>query len=178
MSVAVNQPPLDTGIRVPVQRVPAGSRVPDATAALPDDPVVLKRMIQELLEALRGQRRESKQLQQRLDQLLRRLYGPKSERWDPKQPALFPERLATPPAAVAEPTPAESEDEAKSKQRGHGRRRMPKDLPRVQRRYTLTEAERCCPECGRDRVKIGEETSDPLDFKPAALFVIEHVHEK
>ena len=39
---------------------------------LPDDPAILQRMIHELLEALRGTRRENEQLQHRLDQLLRR----------------------------------------------------------------------------------------------------------
>ena len=46
----------------------------DSLDHLPDDPVVLKRMIAELLEALRQERHNKESLQHRLDQLLRRLY--------------------------------------------------------------------------------------------------------
>ena len=43
-------------------------------------------MIVELLEAIKNSEHERERLQQRLDQLLRRLYGPKAERFDPNQP--------------------------------------------------------------------------------------------
>jgi hypothetical protein len=50
--------------------VPAAA---DTLAALPDDPVVLKRMLAELLEALHRRDHELQQVQARLDQVLRRL---------------------------------------------------------------------------------------------------------
>src|SRR5581483_6621200 len=64
---------------------------------LPDDPVVLKQMILELLATLRQERHDKESLRHRLDLLLRRLYGPRGERFDPNQPLLF--------AAVAEEQP-------------------------------------------------------------------------
>lgn len=139
---------------------------------LPDDPATLQRMIHELLETLRGTRRENEQLQYRLDQLLRRLYGPRAERYDPNQPLLFAE--LPPPIEPAPPPP----EEAKPRQpRPHGRRQLPKDLPRKQQPHELTEAERACPECHQLRVVIGEEKSEQLDYVPASLFVIEHVRK-
>ncbi len=48
-------------------------------------------MIVELLAALKQAQHECDGLRQRLDQLLRRLYGPKAERFDPNQPWLLPE---------------------------------------------------------------------------------------
>src|SRR5438067_1672491 len=60
-------------------------------ATLPDDLVVLKRMIVELLATLREREQDCEQLRHRLDQLLRKVYGAKAERWDPNQPALLPE---------------------------------------------------------------------------------------
>jgi transposase len=39
----------------------------EPTAALPDDPVILQRMIYELLDVLRQTRREDEQLQHRLN---------------------------------------------------------------------------------------------------------------
>jgi hypothetical protein len=52
---------------------PDNSATPPANPPLPDDPVILKRMILELLETLRTTRRQNDQLHHRLDQLLRRL---------------------------------------------------------------------------------------------------------
>jgi hypothetical protein len=74
--------------------------MPDAavTPPLPDDAPTLKRMVGELLDTLRDQRRENEQLRSRLDQLLRRIYGPRSERINPDQPLLFD-------AVPGEPTP-------------------------------------------------------------------------
>ncbi len=35
-----------------------------------------------------------------------------------------------------------------------------------------------CPECGGAKKRIGEETSEQLEYVPASLFVIEHVRPK
>ena len=77
---------------------PAATAVPaDDPARLPDDPALLKAMLAEVLTILRASRQEGEQLRQRLDQLLRRLYGPRSERLNPDQLLLFSE----PPAGDA-----------------------------------------------------------------------------
>jgi hypothetical protein len=149
---------------------------------LPDDAVILKRMIMELLDTLRTTRRENDQLHHRLDQLLRRLYGPRAEKFDPNQPWLFADLQATPPAetnaqASATPPPTTEADAPPTKKNGHGRKRLPPSLPRVRQTHTLTQAECACPACGTERIKIGEETSEQLDYQPASLFVIEHVRE-
>src|SRR5436305_1532253 len=142
-------------------------------AHLPDDPALLKAMLAELLSALRASRQEGEQLRQRLDQLLRRLYGPRSERLNPDQLLLF----AEPPAgeAVTPPPPADSGESAKPRRKGHGRQRLPKHLPRDRRVHELSEAERRCQGCGQARVVIGQEVSEQLDYEPASLTVIEHV---
>src|SRR5438445_7854920 len=64
-----------------------------AAEQLPDDPETLKRMILELLATLHQERRDKDELRHRLDLLLRRLYGPRSERFDPNQPLLFDDLL-------------------------------------------------------------------------------------
>ena len=154
--------------------------LPDATASLPDDPVILQQMIRELLEVLQQTRHENEQLQHRLDLLLRRLYGPRTERFDPNQPLLIPDAFDIPevPASPDAAPAAEADPEAtlgtKKKQRGHGRKGLPKNLPRVPAVHDLTEAERCCPGCGEPRVQIGVECSEQLDYQPATLFVVEH----
>jgi transposase len=152
----------------------AATSVPAAdTAHLPDDPALLKAMLAEVLTILRASRQEGEQLRQRLDQLLRRLYGPRSERLNPDQLLLF----AEPPAgeAVTPPPPTDPVEAAKPRRKGHGRQRLPKHLPRDRRVYELVEAERRCQGCGQTRVVIGQEISEQLDYEPASLMVIEHV---
>ena len=57
----------------------------------------------------------------------------------------------------------------------HGRRPLPDHLPRERVEYDLAEAEKACPCCGARRVRIGAETSEQLDYRPASLFVFESV---
>src|SRR3954451_4128769 len=84
----------------------------DPAAALPGDPIILQQMIVELLAALRDTRRQNDELQHRLDILLRRLYGPRTERVDPNQQLLIPdvfEALDTPaPQAAADTADADA----------------------------------------------------------------------
>src|SRR3954471_16601515 len=152
----------------------------DPTAALPNDPAILQQMIVELLAVLRDTRRQNEDLQHRLDLLLRRLYGPRTERFDPNQPLLIPDAFEALVPEAAEignavpPDPKPGTAPAKPS-RPHGRRALPKDLRRVPRLYELTEAERRCPECGETRVQISAERSEQLDYEPATLYVVEHV---
>jgi transposase len=177
--------PLTAAIQVAVVQVPVtqlDQPVPAPapalnSAALPDDPAVLKQMIDELLRALRQERRDRHEVQQRLDALLQRLYGPRPKPIDPGQTLLFPEDSPPPP-----PPPAPPADEDQPSQRGksrpHGRRRPAPTLRRVPRRYELTAAERLCPGCGHERAPIGVETTEQYDYKPAEVFVIEHQQVK
>lgn len=165
-------PPI-TPLQPPISPPPAVD-----TSALPDDPAVLKQMIAELIRALRSERRDKEALQQRLDALLRRLYGPRPEPIHPNQPLLFPQDDEAP----APPPPAPSNTEEPRRRgrtnRPHGRRRPPRELRHEERRYELTPAERLCPECGHERQEIGVETSKQYDYKPAEVFVIEHQRVK
>ena len=100
----------DTGpIRVCVGMTTAAATTVTACdpALLPDDAALLKAMLAEVLAALHSSRHESEQLRTRMDQLLRRLYGRRSERLDANQLLLFdllPEAAAdvTPPADVGD----------------------------------------------------------------------------
>src|ERR1041384_2987997 len=145
---------MSTDFRQPTTATSTTATPPTATPteadpSLPDDPVILKRMILELLETLQTTRRENGQLHHRLDQLLRRLYGPRAEKFDPSQPWLFPELQPTTATDSPTPTPTppadvSAADEGKStrsKKNGHGRRQLPDSLPRVRQTHTLTEAE-------------------------------------
>lgn len=167
-------------LRIPL-RVSLSMKSMDAAAAmeldsLPDDPSTLKAMIRELLATLHRRDHELEGVRHRLDQLLRRLYGRKSEKLDPNQLFLFALDDVT-----AEPTPdppAASETPNKGK-RGQARRRLPsEDLPRRREIHDLPESEKVCPCCNEPLEKIGEETSEQLDYVPASAIVVEHVRYK
>lgn len=147
--------------------------IPSDDQPLPDDPAALRALVRELLDALAAERREVAALRSRLDQLLRRLYGPKSEKV----------------TSASAPTAADSGDNAlslnavavgagASPKRGHGRKRLPRDLPRHRVEHDLTATEKLCPCCHEPRERIGEEIAERLDYKPASLFVVEHVRPK
>jgi transposase len=139
---------------------------------LPDDVGVLKEMIAELLELLQSKTRQIDQLQHRLGQLLRARFGNKAESVDPAQLLLFAKEL------LAEPKEeAEAEDPPKPR-RGHGRRKLPRNLPRKIMIHDVPEAERICTCCGGAMTKIGQETSEQVDYIPASVYIIEHVRPK
>lgn len=146
---------------------------------LPDDVRLLKDMIRELLVTLQKRDRELDGVRDRLDQLLRRLYGPRAEHWDPRQPLLFPEMAEL----LKQPEPElASQDSAKNgqagKRRGHGRQQLPEHLPRKRTVLDVAEADKRCPCCGDARSLIGEDVSSRLDYEPASMFVAETVRPK
>jgi len=147
-----------------------------STVPVPNDLSTCQQMIRELLDTLHARDRENEQLQHRLDQLLRRLYGPRAERVDPGQLLLFASMLLSPESAVPAARESAPSDEATNSQgTGHGRRRLPRELPRRRVVHDLPEAERVCPACGNVRTPIGQEVSEQLDYQPASVFVVEHV---
>src|SRR6516164_7576773 len=150
------------------------SNAKTAEKELPDDLAVCHEMIEELLETLATKNRQLDQAYHRISLLLQRMYGPRKERINPAQLQLFAETLA-----VVEPTEAApTEDEPAAtlplgRRRGHGRQELPKDLLRIPCLHDLTEAEKLCPDCGQQRVRLGQEVSTQLDYQPASLFVLE-----
>ena len=58
------------------------------------------------------------------------------------------------------------------------RQPLPKDLPREVIVHDISDAEKVCACCHGQLHKIGEDTSEKLDFIPAQVKVIEHVRPK
>jgi len=129
----------------------------------------------EYLEQLKLKNRKIDDLQHQVQALLRRYYGRSSEKMDPHQRLLFedlidkaiPEMPADDPGAEESPPPR--------RRKGHGRRRLPSNLPRERVLHDLPEDEKPCPRCGTLRHIIGKQTHEQLDYVPAKVKVIEHV---
>src|SRR5262249_19283697 len=119
--------------------------------------------------------RENEQLRHRLDQLLRRLYGPRSEAVVGPTPF---DGVAPPPAASSTAEPPAPPASAPTVKRSHGRPPFPQHPPPRPIQHDLNGWDKFCPCCGATRVKIGEEVSEQLDYVPASLFVVEHVRAK
>lgn len=145
--------------------------------ALPHHPDDLRQYCLQLLAELHDQQHVIAKLSHQLELFRRYLYGRRSEKLDPAQLLLefasWATALNATPAAAPSPAAASSRP-----RRGHGRTPLPALLPRQRVEHTLPDAECACRTCGAHLVKIGEETSEQLDYKPASLFVIEHVRFK
>ncbi len=165
---------MSTDVVIATPSCPLHSAMPP----LPDDVAACHALIVELLDALKKSQHDCDGLRHRLDQLLRRLYGPKAERFDPNQPWLFAELTNGTEAPAPPPPPPDEAPESPPKRKGHGRKPLPRDLPRRRVEYTLPEAERLCPCCGVVCTKFGEDIREQLDYHPASLFVWQHARFK
>jgi transposase len=143
---------------------------------LPTEPEDLRQYCRQLLAELGDKQQLIDKLTHQLALFRRYLYGRRSEQLDPAQLVLEFARWAEGQAAEAAPPPVPPPAPAAARPaRGHGRTPLPALLPRRRVEHTLPE-ERCtCTACGARLVKIGEETSEQLDYQPASLFVTEHV---
>jgi hypothetical protein len=129
--------------------------VSDGADELPDDPAMLKQMIvrikREAAERIEAMEQRHKA---EMDAVLRRFYGPRSEKFDPTELLLFG-------LTIAEQVPVdENVVEAESAQKlitrrinhhKHGRRKLPDHLPRIEVIHDLTDDQKKCPCCGELR---------------------------
>jgi transposase len=150
-------------------------------ALLPDDAAVLKELIAQLMQEIQKRDGRVEQLEHQLTLLLRRLYGIKSEKLDPRQALLF--AGASEEAAVTEPDQGARKEEAvappeptgRRRAGAHGRRRLPDTLERREVIHDLTPAEKEALG-GESQLKlIGREVTEQLEWEPSTLFVIQHV---
>jgi transposase len=114
----------------------------------------------QLLEALQAQKveytRTIDHLQHQLQYLLRRLFGRSAEKIDAQQLLLFEKLLdELAPKSLAPSAPASESVAPQPTPNGHGRRRLPTDLPRRKIIHDLPEDEKSCPCCGQLRHVIG-----------------------
>jgi len=127
----------------------------------------LERIQAELIEQLRE---ENRLLRQKLDHVIRQLYGSKSEKLDPAQLDLFgdldgpgkPEASATPERNEAAEALIATASPCRPKSARERKPRLPENLP-VEEIVLEPEPVKACPEAWR---RIGEEVSEELDYEP------------
>lgn len=109
--------------------------------------------------------------------LKRLLYGPRRERFleDPNQQHLFDTE-----ALVSVPVPdltLENSAQSPKQRKAHGRRPIPDHVPRRDVLHDVADEERTCG-CGREKTKIGEDSTEQLDYIPGKLEVLKHIYPK
>ena len=133
------------------------------------------RTLQESVSAHQALAERHEQLLEELQLLKRFVYGPRRERYadDPRQQRLFdpPEEESPPAKPVVVP------EHTITPRKGHGRKPLPKHLPRKRIEHDVPPEQKLCG-CGRERIRIGEDTSEQIEYIPASLYVQEHVYPK
>ena len=105
--------------------------------------------------------------------LKNKLFGTKSEKFEPEQPNLFNEVEELCDEAVTEPTYEEVTYKRRKEKRS--KEELLKDLPIETIEYTLDEPDRLCPYGHGPLRVIGKEVTREVVVKPAQYFVREHV---
>ena len=129
----------------------------------------------EYLQQLKLKDRKIDDLQHQVQSLLRRYYGRSSEKMDPNQRLLFEDLIDKTVPEIPADDEVAARAAPKRQRKGHGRRRLPSNLPRAKVIHDLPEDQKPCPRCRTLRHIIGKETHEQLDYIPAKVKVIEHI---
>lgn len=111
--------------------------------------------------------------------ILRRYYGPRSEKFDPRQLLLFGQGVDQAPldaASIAEDAGEELTTRRVKNCNKHGRQQLPEHLERIEIEHDLVD--KACPACGNERCRIGAEVSEQLEYFPASFKVLKHIRPK
>lgn len=146
--------------------------------SLPNDPKLLREIIINQTIELAQTKQEIEKLKHYISQLQRSQYGPKSERLEPGQQVFddFVDVIEDAKAEVAV-TQKPKQSTTQHQKKGHGRRMIPKELPRKEIVLDVPESDRKCVACNKNLTEIGEDVSEKLEYKPESYFV-NRIHRK
>ena len=134
--------------------------------------------ITQLTNQLASARHQLTTLQHQVEQLLRRVYGRRSEKLDPNQ-LMFEnmileaaEQAESQPVVEPAPEPEPAPRRTRTGKKNHpGRVPIPEHLERVEILLDIPEAEKVCPETAEPLKQIGWEVSEKLEYRPGKLLV-------
>ena len=160
---------------------------------LPTDIALLQRLVRDLndevqnkSQTVHAQKNEIKTNSLRIEKLeieLARLrgyrFGKSSEKLSADQLSLWQsdveEDIAEKQSELGTHKPSSDTAASETKQTPK-RQRPPEHLPRETQEHDLADC--ACPDCGQALHKIGEETIEQLDYRPASFYVRRHVKNK
>jgi transposase len=141
-------------------------------------------VIAEMNGVIDGLSRENAALRHRVDLLCRRIFGRRSEkdRPDPSVQPLLPYFEAAAGAVAAGASDediGETEPVVVRRKKKHlGRRPLSRELAREEVVLEPSAEEQVCQSCACEKVRIGEDRTETLDYRPASLFVRVYVRPK
>jgi transposase len=128
--------------------------------------------LEELARQNEALSRTGEELRQQIALLQRRLYGPRSEKYHPDQLFLDEVLKAGESDGPAEEPPTVPVKATVRRQAPpHGRLKIPEQLERVDEVLDLPEAQKVDPQTGEALVRLREETSEKLAWKPGQWYV-------
>lgn len=143
--------------------------------ATPKSPAVLEEIISNQAEEIERLKRENENLRHYIRELRKQHYGPRSERV-PIGQQIF-EFYGT----VEEKEDEASEDPAaprRPRPKPTGRKVIPPELRREVVVHDVPEDEKNCGGCHEPMARIGEESSERLEYQKAELYVVQDVRPK
>jgi len=148
------------------------------TTALPAEVAPLQQLVIELRQQNSVLSSRAAVLEEELRLLRNRIFGRRSEQLSAEElklAGLFSEAELPPPRVQ---TPEASIEVAAHRRAKPGRKPLPADLPREEVIHDIPEEEKICSCCGAPLVRIGQETSEQLEYVPARMKAIRHVRPK
>jgi len=139
----------------------------------------LERQLEEFVATTEELERSHACLKEEYLALKRLIFGPRRERLPeaPGQQHLFDDGAPPPPSVESTDTVPDEESPSRKRKKGHGRRPIPDHLPRTDVPHDVPPDARVC-DCGRDKVRIGEDVTEQLEYEPGKLFVFRHIYPK
>jgi transposase len=159
-------------------------------AALPDDPAQLKEMLLRVSAEYEKERTclskanenlttENEYLKAQIALFKQKLFGSKSEKLsaeDEGQARLFNEAEDEEPAS-RKYADAVVRIETYTRRKA-GRKPLSDMIPREEIIHDLSDKEKECPCCGKERPLIGKDETEELDIIPAKIRVLKHIYKK
>ena len=130
--------------------------------------------IDQLTLKLQTTQRQLSTLQHQIEQLLRRIYGKKSEKIDPNQlmfDSILQESLEQNAAMATREEAKAAVTKPRKERTRHGRLPIPEHLERVEVIIDIPEEKKVSPQTGEPLKVISVEVSEKLEYRPGKLFV-------
>jgi transposase len=150
------------------------STMNSVTKTIPEDPALLKKLLSETLLEIEKLKEENHQLQEQINILLAKRFGPSSEKQVIDLVGQFDE---------AEQDESDTEEEETIEVPAHVRKKpkrktLPKWLPHEDVIHNLPVEERICGIDGSELVEVGQEVREQLEIIPAQFKVIRNIRLK
>ena len=124
---------------------------------------------------------QNEKLRHQLAHLTKYVFGRRSEKGAdvPEQCVLpFASAAGEVGAASADEEPPQTEVKSHERRKHPGRKALPKELPREQVVLDVSAEDKHCCGCDQPKVRIGCDSTETLDYKPASLFIREYMRPK